>query len=359
MKEIIEADGKVEASIVPVETRVEQGENWKIMLGDNVDRIKEIKTGTVKLSVASIPFPGMYAYTDDLRDMGNVKDNVEFFDHMQFLIPEWFRVMMPGRTACIHLTQGVAMIGREGYMGLKDLRGDTIREFQKHGFIYAGEVTVDQCPQLEAVRNNTHGLLFKSLSTDAAIMRPALADYVLFFCKPGKNEEPIKAGKSSKYNPGGGWITEDEWIEWAAPVWYRHVAPSGRVATAQPYYPSLSRKAMHETVKDNGKITRYNGICDTDVANVAIARDPRDERHLCPLQYGIIERCVKLFSNPGDLVLDPFNGVGSTGIKSLELQRQYVGIEIKESYFNTAAKYLRKAEAGKMQRQMTIFDVAS
>lgn len=359
MKKLVESEGKVEPKISSkVESRIESGSNWKIYLGDNVQRIKELKDESIDLAITSVPFPGMYAYTDDLRDMGNVKDYAEYFGHFNFLVPEMLRVTKPGRSFCIHLTQGVAMVGRDGHMGLKDFRGDTIRAMQDGGFIYAGEVTIDQDPQLEAVRNNTHGLLFKSLSTDAAQMRMALADYVLIFRKPGKNFEPIKAGKSPKYNPDGGWITEDEWIEWAAPVWYRHVAPGGRIATAQPCYPSLQRNAMHETVKGDGKVTRYNGIHDTDVANVAIARDPRDERHLCPLQYGIIERCVKLFSNPGDLVLDPFNGVGSTGIKSIELGRQYVGFEIKESYFNTAAKYLKQAETGKMQRQMTIFDVA-
>lgn len=359
MKEVVEAQGKAEPKVsLEVETRIERGENWTVYLGDNVQRIKELADESIGIAKCSVPFPGMYAYTDDLRDMGNVKDYDEFFNHFGFLVPEMLRVLMSGRSFCIHLTQGVAMVGRDGHMGLKDFRGDMIRAMQAGGFIYSGEVTIDQDPQLEAVRNNTHGLLFKSLSTDAAQMRMALADYVLFFRKPGKNPEPIKAGKSSKYNPDGGWITEEEWIEWAAPVWYRHVAPGGRIATSQPYYPSLQKSVMHESVKDDGTITRYNGIHDTDVMNVAIARDPRDERHLCPEQLGTIERCVKLFSNPGDLVLDPFNGVGSTGIKALELNRRYVGFEIKESYFNTAVKYLRKAESGKMQRQMTIFDVA-
>lgn len=353
MAEVIANNGKVKAKAIAEETIIESGANWQVRLGDNISRIKELADNSIGLGITSVPFPGMYAYTDDPRDMGNVKDYDEFFTHMDFLIPELLRVMQQGRTFCIHLTQGVSMVSREGFMGLKDFRGDTIRAFQKHGFIYASEVTIDQCPQLEAVRNNTHGLLFKSLSQDASIMRMGLADYVLMFRKPGKNENPIKAGKSSKYNPGAGWITEEEWIEWASPVWYRHVATDGRLAQSQPSYPALSMKALHQG--KGGK--KFNGINDTDVANVAIARSPEDERHLCPLQFGIIERCVKLFSNPGDLVLDPFNGVGSTGIKAIELGRDYTGIEIKPSYFATAVKYLRQAESGSMQRQTTIFDL--
>lgn len=336
---------------------IARGEKWELRLGDNVQRMAELEDNSIDLSITSIPFPGMYAYTDLPGDMGNVRDYDEFFNHFDYLLPQWLRVTKPGRTACVHVTDGVAMVSREGHMGLKDFSGDTIRSFQKNGWIYAGKVFVDQDPQLEAVRNNTHGLLFKSLATDAAIMRFALADYVLLFRKPGDNEVPIKAGRSAKYNQGGGWITEEEWIEWAAPVWYRHIAPDGKIAAAQPYHPSLQRSALMESTKNGGK--SFNGIQDTDVVNVAIARDPSDERHLCPLQFGIIERCTKLFSNPGELIMDPFNGAGSTGIKGLQLDRRYTGLEIKESYFNTSVKNLRKCEAGTMQVQRTIFDIAA
>lgn len=329
------------------------GKNWELRLGDNVDRMSELADDSVDLSITSIPFPGMYAYTDLPGDMGNVRDYDEFFTQFDYLLPQWLRVTKPGRTACVHVADGVAMMSREGYMGLKDFSGDTIRSFQKNGWIYAGKVFVDQDPQLEAMRNNTHGLLFKSLATDSSIMRFALADYVLLFRKPGKNEVPIKAGKSAKYNQGGGWIAEEEWIEWAAPVWYRHIAPDGKIAQSQPYHPSLQRSAMMESKGGRG----FNGIQDTDVANVSLATSPEDERHLCPLQYGIIERCTKLFSNPDELIMDPFNGVGSTGIKGMELGRRYTGFEIKESYYKTTVKNLKKSEAGKMQYQTTIFDI--
>lgn len=342
--------------IVPNSGKIARGKNWELRLGDNVERMAELADDSIDLSITSIPFPGMYAYTDLPGDMGNVRDYAEFFNHFDYLLPQWLRVTKPGRTACVHVTDGVAMVSREGHMGLKDFSGDTIRSFIKNGWIYAGKVFVDQDPQLEAVRNNTHGLLFKSLATDASIMRFALADYVLLFRKPGDNEVPIKAGKSAKYNPGGGWITEEEWIEWAAPVWYRHIAPDGKIAQSQPFHPALQRSALMES--STGE-KRFNGIQDTDVANVSLARDPNDERHLCPLQFGIIERCTKLFSNPGELIMDPFNGVGSTGIKGMQLDRRYTGIEIKESYFKSSVANLKKTELGTMQVQRTIFDLAA
>jgi DNA modification methylase len=157
------------------------------------------------------------------------------------------------------------------------------------------------------------------------MMRMALADYLIYFRKPGENPVPIRAGISRRYNDGAGWITEREWIEWAAPVWYRQTRD----------YPG--------------------GIRETDVLNVRQARETDDERHLCPLQIGVIERAVKLWSTPGDFVLDPFNGIGSTGSVALRLNRRYVGIELKESYWRSAIENLESAVAER--DQMTLFDM--
>lgn len=351
MQQALEGVKKVESTVT---NGYESGTNWQLYQGDNVDRIKEIPDDSIGSIITSIPFPGMYAYTDLPEDMGNVSSYQEFTDHISFLVPELMRVLKPGRSACIHLCQGVAMKSRDGHMGLKDFRGDIIRLFQKFDFVYAGEVSIQKDPQLEAIRNNTHGLLFKSLSTDASIMRMCLLDYVVIFRKPGKSFEPIKAGKSKKYNPGGGWITEEEWIEWADGVWYRHIAPNSKTAAMHPYHPALTRKAMQTT---RGGSEPLNGIMATDVMNVSQARDVNDERHLCPLQMGVIERCAKLFSNPGDTILDPFNGIGSSGVKAIEIERKYIGLEVKDSYCKSTVKNLKEAESGKSKKQLTIFDV--
>jgi DNA modification methylase len=309
------------------ETDEIQGDNWRLLLGDCVERLADVEDESVGLSVFSPPFPSMYVYTDQARDMGNVADVEEMIAHYEFLLPELMRVLMPGRTVAVHLAQAQSRKVDGLEIGLLDFRGKTIEAMQRAGFTFYGEVTIDKNPQVKAVRTKDRGLLFKSLATDSANMRMAQADYLLQFRKPGENPHPIAAGISAKYQNENGWITADEWIEWAAPVWYR----------ATEHYPG--------------------GIRETDVLNVAAARDERDERHLCPLQLGVIERAVKLWSAPNELVLSPFAGVGSEGYRSLQLGRRFVGVELKRSYFEQAARNLRAAAAERDQG--TLLEAAS
>lgn len=301
---------------------IETGTDWELRLGDVVKRIRELPDDSVGLTVTSPPFPGMYAYTNSPHDIGNVKSLGEAIEHLRFLIPELLRVTMPGRSCCLHLTQAVAFKGTDGYIGVKDFRGAMIRAMEDAGWVYYGEVAIDKDPQIKAIRTKDRGLLFKSLATESAHMHMALADYLLQFRKPGENPKPIRAGISEKYGNPDGWITAEEWIEWAAPVWYR----------ARPEYPG--------------------GIRETDVLQVAAARDDNDEKHLCPLQLGVIERAVKLWSAPGDLVIDPFNGIGSTGYVALKLNRRYAGFELKESYWRVALKNLERAVNEREQRDL-------
>lgn len=314
------------------ETDVANGKNWTLYLGDCVEQLLHIGDETVGVSIFSPPFPGMYAYSNTKHDIGNCKTIDQLIEHFSYLAGPLLRVTMPGRTCAIHLTQMVAFKGADGFIGLRDFRGRVINMMEQAGWIYYGEVCIDKNPQVKAVRTNDAGLQFKSLSTDAARMHMALADYLLQFRKPGENPEPIRAGISTKYKSDG-WVTNEEWIEWARPVWY---------------------------AADHGI---PGGIRETDVLNVACARDGNDERHLCPLQLGVIERAIKLWSNPGDVVLDPFNGVGSTGYVALTIRhpngtpqpRRYIGIELKRSYFETARKNLHAAE-GKIGAT-TLFDL--
>lgn len=285
------------------------GRDWTLYQGDSVLLLDALETESVGLTVTSVPFPGMYAYTNSPHDIGNTKNQEEMLAHFRFLVSreKLWRVTMPGRMCCIHLTQSPTFKHLDGYVGLRDFRGDTIRLMTEEGWVYYGEVTIDKDPQVKAQRTKERGLMFKTLATDSSLMRMALADYLLYFMKPGQNPHPIRAGKSEKYDNPDGWITNDEWIEWAHPIWY--------------------------------------GIRETNVLNVRSARESDDERHLCPLQLDVIERAVKLWSAPGDLILDPFNGIGSTGAMALKLGRRYVGIELKRSYFDTAVRNLRDAEA--------------
>ncbi len=292
-----------------------EGEDWQLYLGDCLEVVPELEPASVGLSVFSPPFPGMYVYSDSARDLGNTYDLREFARSMRLLACELLTVTMPGRTCAIHLCQTTAQKVRDGYVGIKDFRGSVIRTMERAGWVYYGEVCIDKDPQVKAIRTKDQGLLFKSLAKDSAVMHMALADYVLQFRKPGDNAQPIAAGLSERYSNTTGWITPEEWIEWAAPVWYR----------AGQDYPG--------------------GIRETDVLNVAQARDERDERHLAPLQLGVIERCVKLWSAPGDLVLSPFAGVGSEGVVALKNGRRFVGVELKPSYWKVAQRNLGAAKS--------------
>lgn len=348
--------GKSQRQVMEYREDVAEGEGWKLFLGDSIETIDNVESNSVGLSVFSPPFPGMYAYTNSPRDIGNCDAVDSMIDHFRHLVTKdkLLRVLKPGRTCAIHLMQLTAMQSRDGYIGVKDYRGRVIAMMEEEGWIYAGEVTIDKNPQIQATRNKERGLLFKSLATDASVMRMALADYLLLFRKPGKNEEPIRAGRSVKYNNPEGWITEDEWVEWAAPVWYRHVSRSGRFAQSQPDYPSLHMTAKQYRQRAEG-LQELSGTMETDVLNVAQARDTDDERHLCPLQLCVIERAVKLWSNPGDIVYSPFAGVGSEGYQSLKLNRQFIGGELKPSYWKSAAEHCRRAVRERMAVVQPLF----
>lgn len=300
-------------------------DRFTVVHADNVEAIRGIPDDAIGLTVTSVPFPAMYTYTNTSRDIGNTDGIPQMIDHFRYLAggDGLLRATMPGRSCCVHLTQPSRFKHRDGVIGRRDFRGDMIRAMEDEGWTYTSEVAIDKDPQLRAVRSKDRGLLFKSLSSDSSVMSPVNIDYMIVFRKPGDNPVPIRAGRS--YGNTDGWITEDEWIEWAHGVWYR-------------WNP--------ETRK---------GIRETDVLNVSIARDDHDERHLCPLQLGVIERCVKLWSAPGDVVCDPFSGIGSTGYRAVGLNRRYIGFELKESYYRQSIKYLQLAES-RLGSQRSLFD---
>lgn len=276
--------------------------------GDCVEVMAGLPDESIDLSIFSPPFLSLYTYSATERDLGNSRTEAEFFAHFAFVIDHLLRLTKPGRNCCVHVSQVPAMLVRDGYIGLKDFRGDVIRAFEARGWIYHGEVCIDKDPQAQAIRTHAKGLLFVQLRRDASWMRPALADYILVFRKPGENKVPIKPD-----------LTNDEWIEWARPVWY--------------------------------------GIRETDTLNAAEGREEEDERHICPLQLGTIERCIRLWSNPGEVILSPFAGIGSEGYMALKLGRKFVGIELKRSYYEAAVRNLERALQPDQRDQLTIFDI--
>lgn len=287
------------------------GEGWDLLLGDSAERLREIEPESCGMALFSPPFPGMYLYSNTEHDVGNARNLDELVEHMAHICgAPLLDALMPGRTACLHLMQMPAYRTRDDYAGIIDFRGATIKMMIDLGWHYAGEATIDKDPQIQAVRHKEHGLLFKTLATDAAAMRMGLADYLLYFRKPGENPAPIRAGIHPVYQPAGeGWITQEEWIRWAHPVWYQ--------------------------------------IRESDTLNPAIGRDNDDERHLCPLQHEVVRRAVLLKSNPGEIVLSPFAGIGSEGVGALRQGRRFLGVELKESYWRAAQRNLR-AEADQL-----------
>lgn len=309
--------GRQERDTMEYQEMEAKGNGWRLMLGDSCQRIKEIPDDSIGLTVFSPPFPGMYAYTNSPMDVGNVSSINELIEHFRFLLADLYRVTMPGRSCCIHLMQEPIFKKDEGYSGLRDFRGRIISVMEDAGWIYASERTLDKDPQLKAARTNDRGLAMKTAAKDSAWLTGTMPDYLLQFRKHGENPKPIRAlidhPDPKKRNPQG-WITKEEWIQWASAVWYGY----------------------HRIKK--------GGIRETDVLSVRAAKDDKDEKHLCPLQLGVIERCVKLWSAPGDTVFSPFAGIGSEGYVAVKLGRKFLGIELKESYWKVAQENLRSAE---------------
>ena len=285
------------------------GEGWTMMLGDCVERIKEIESDSIGLSVFSPPFASLYTYSNSERDMGNSKTDEEFADHFKYLVGELFRVLMPGRLVSFHCMNLPTSKERDGFIGIKDFRGELIRIFQDAGFIYHSEVTIWKDPVTAMQRTKALGLLNKQKNKDSAMSRQGIPDYMVTMRKPGDNPQPVTHTNDD--------FPISVWQKYASPVWM-DINPSN----------TLQYRA---------------------------ARENSDERHICPLQLDVIERAIKLWSNPGDVVLSPFGGIGSEGYVAVKDGRRYIGIELKKSYFDLACKNL--AHAVEESKELTLFDM--
>lgn len=268
-------------------------QDWALYNGDSAEVLRGIPDASVDLAVFSPPFQALYVYSATERDLGNCRSPEEFFEHLGYITNELVRVMRPGRNVCVHVAQITAQKVLDGYIGLKDFRGAVIEHYQRHGLIYHGEVCIDKDPQAQAIRTHAKGLLFVQKRKDSSWLRPALADYVLIFRAPGENTVPVRTD-----------ITDEEWIQWARPIWY--------------------------------------GIRETDTLQAPPKKN--DERHVAPLQLGVIERCIRLWSNAGETVLSPFAGIGSEGFVALRHNRRFIGVELKPEYYRVAAGNLTKAK---------------
>ena len=271
------------------------GETFDLWLGDSCERMADIGDESVDLSVYSPPFASLFTYSPSVRDLGNSGDRAEFFEHYGYIIRENLRITKPGRICAVHVQQLTTTKSTHGVIGMTDFRGQVIAAYMDAGWVFHGEVTVDKDPQAQAIRTKAQALMFVTKNRDSSMTRPALADYLLLFRKPGANAVPIKND-----------VTNEEWIEWARPVWL--------------------------------------DINETNTLNVRAARDAADERHICPLQLDFIERVIRLWSNPGELVFTPFAGIGSEVVTAIRLGRRGLGIELKPSYWRTAVANCRDVE---------------
>lgn len=281
---------------------------------------------SVHLCVTSIPFGALFQYSAKTEDIGNNPDGVDmrasqFGLHMRFFVEQLFRVMEPGSVTCVHVQQLVTTKVQHGYMGRRDLRAATVDLFGAGGFDWTGEFVIPKNPQAMAQRMKLHSLLFATGKRDSRALAPAMNDYVLVFRKPGDGGTPVPAIYDAETNPHG-WLSTEEWIRDARGLW--------------------------GDIRETDVLTGWRD-----------AREEDDEKHVCPLQLEVIRRCVRLWSGPDAIVLDPFSGIGSTGVIALEQGRDYRGFELKESYWRqSVANCERELARQRAEQALPLFEAA-
>lgn len=280
------------------------GEGWQLYLGDCVEVVEGLPENSVDYSIFSPPFASLYTYSNSPRDMGNCKSDADFAEHFGYLIAQLARVIKPGHNVSFHCMQLPTSKVKDGVIGLKDFRGELIRMFQSHGFIYASEVCIWKDPVTAMQRTKALGLLHKTVRNNATMCRQGIADYLVTMRAPGEVMDRVAHDQE---------IPVQEWQKLASPIW--------------------------------------TDIDPNDTLQFRSAREHDDERHICPLQLEVIRRGIRLWTKPGDVVLTPFAGIGSELYVARELDRYAVGVELKRSYYQQAASNLKHQAA-----QGTLFE---
>ena len=287
---------------------------YAIYNGDSCEIVKAIPDNSVHYTIFSPPFASLYTYSNSDRDMGNSKGDDEFYNHFIFLAKELYRVTMPGRLLSFHCMDLPLMKERDGVIGLKDFPAIIIKIFEDCGFIYHSKVTIWKNPVTEMQRTKALGLLHKQIRKDSTMNRQGIPDYIVTMRKPGENPERVSHTHET--------FPVDVWQNYASPVWM--------------------------------------DIRQSDTLQKKSAREDKDERHICPLQLEVIQRCIELWTNPNDIVLDPFAGIGSVPYTAVKMGRRGIGVELKESYYKQAVNNLEIAVKGDVMEcpvgQMSIED---
>lgn len=312
-----------------------EGKNWVAYHGDCVDVVRGLPDASVDYSVFSPPFASLYTYSNSDRDMGNARNHSEFYDHFGFLVRELMRVMRPGRLLSFHCMNLPTSKARDGHIGLTDFRGLLIRIFQDAGWIYHSEVCIWKNPVTSVQRTKALGLLHKQIRKDSAMCRQGLPDYLVTMRTPGENPAPVSHTNES--------FPVERWQRYASPVW-------ASVA-------SVDDEGFIKFEDPNEGNDDKNGIWPGDTLQRESARDEKDERHICPLQLEVIRRAVRLWTNPGDVVLTPFGGIGSEGYVAVREGRKAVLVELKTSYFAQLVKNMAEA-APETKKQLSWLESA-
>jgi DNA modification methylase len=298
MKDIMNAELQGTSNIVDeYREDVYEGEGFTVHLSDCVKLAKKMEPNSIDYSVFSPPFADLFVYSNSDHDMGNCKDDKEFAAQMKFLIDELFRVIKPGHNVSFHCMNLPTTKMRQGFIGLRDFRGDLIRAFQEAGFIYHSEVCIWKDPVVAMQRTKALGLLHKTIRENATMSRMGLPDYVVTMRKPGEIEERVTHGDD---------LPVAMWQKYASPIW--------------------------------------DDIDQSRTLNKLPARDENDTKHMCPLQLDVIERCIHLWTNPGDMVFSPFTGIGSEGYTAIKMGRKFIGSELKPQYWELACKNIEDAK---------------
>ena len=267
--------------------------------GDSCEVLTEIPSDSVHFEIYSPPFASLYTYSNSERDLGNSKDKHEFYEHFEFIVKELYRILMPGRLMAVHCMNLPTSKSRDGFIGIDDFRGDLIRLYQDAGFIYHSEVCIWKDPVIAMQRTKALGLLHKQIKKDSSMCRQGIPDYLVVMRKPGDNPEPVTHTNES--------FPVEIWQKYASPIW--------------------------------------TDINPSDTLQYRSARDNEDEKHICPLQLTVIRRALNLWTNPDDIVLTPFMGIGSEVVTALENGRRAIGVELKDSYYRQAEKNARACTA--------------
>ena len=312
--------------------------------GDCVEVVKGLPDNSVHYSIFSPPFSSLYTYSNSDRDMGNSRDDEEFFEHFRFLIRELYRVIMPGRLVSIHCMNLPTSKTHHGYIGIRDFRGEIIRAFQDEGLIYHSEVCIWKDPVVAQQRTKALGLLHKQVVKDSAMSRQGIPDYLVTMRKPGVNEEPI-SGEFEEFIGEGTDVSREA---------YEKQAAEHRAKGKEPWPFEMWRSVL---VWQKYASPVWMDINPSNTLQYRSAREEKDEKHICPLQLDVIARGVELWSNPGDIVLSPFAGIGSEGYQSIKMGRRFVGAELKGSYYRTAVRNLYNAVAERDQGEQLVAEL--